>query len=452
MRTILFIFFFFSAAVIVYAEGIDSLLQLSLKYQNINLDSAVSFALKAKEMAYEMEKRELEIEAINLLATAFAYKGEITKFEELSTHSLFLCKKYKLNDKKIFALLDQSFRYRELHQTSRTIRKIQIATNEVQLLPKEERILFYPELYEAIGYLLYYELKDSIVSLEYLHKAHNYFLQRGDTNNYNNLFLHMGEIFRLNGRSDRAANYYMHAKEAAIESQDSNILGKYYRLKSATYLDRDNVARALQLLREAEVIFTNLNNIKQLSDLYSMFAYAYSYVEDNRMSLEYNSKSLQLRKQLGNVSLVASSYINVANSYNKLGIPDSSLLFVKKAYNICTKIGHNFYLQKSLKKLSELYSEQGNKKSAYFYLSQYQKLRDSLENTRTSLFSLLEEKIRYSMLETDMYERDRNSELELNNYTLRMYLYISIFVILLLSIIAIRLYLNIKKAKRHFYS
>ncbi len=412
MKSIYTVLIFIFSSIFLYSENIDSLLHLSEKYHNINLDSSVSYALRAKESAYEIQKRELEIKAINLLSTAFAYKGEIVKFEEMNNHALYLCEKYNLEDMKLFTLIEQSYRYRELHHTTKTISIIQNVTDELQSLPKERRKKFYPELFEAIGYLLYFELKDSVISLEYLHKAHNYYLRRGDTTNFNNLYLYMGEIFRLNGRADRAVKYYSAAKEAAEKYKDSTLLGKYYRLTSATYLDRDNAATALQLLRKAETIFTNLNNFKQLSDLYGMFAYAYSFVNDYKNSLLYNKKSLELRKKVGNLSLVASSCLNIANSFKHLNMLDSSIYYSTIAYKICINSNHNFYLPKSLKMLSELYDIKKDENQSLHYLKKYIALKDSLDLEKLSLVSILESKFRFNMLEKNMLNTEIMTDLE----------------------------------------
>ncbi len=412
MKSIYTVLIFIFSSIFLYSENIDSLLHLSEKYHNINLDSSVSYALRAKESAFEIQNRELEIKAINSLATAFAYKGEIVKFEEMNNHALYLCEKYQLEDMKLFTIMEQSYRYRELHQTRKTINKIQLVTDELQSIPKERRKKFYPELFEAIGYLLYFELKDSVVSLEYLHKAHNYYLRRGDTTNFNNLYLYMGEIFRLNGRTDRATKYYTAAKEAAEKCNDSTLLGKYYRLTSATYLDRENSATALQLLRKADTIFTNINNIKQLSDLYSMFAYAYSFVNDYKNGLLYNKKSLDLRRKVGNLPLIASSCLNVANSFKHLDMPDSSIHYSTEAYKICRNSSHNFYLPKSLKMLSELYDIKKDDNQSLHYLKKYVTLKDSLDLEKLSLVSILENKFRFNMLEKNMLNTEIMTDLE----------------------------------------
>jgi tetratricopeptide (TPR) repeat protein len=440
---VLFFLLYCSAA---SSEAVDSLLSLSEKYQNINLDSAVSYALKAKEVANKSKSRLAEADAIDKLARAFALKGDIVYFKELSNHALYLCEKYDLDEKRIDILFNISYLYRDLFLTSDAINNIQLATEEIIRLPKNIQRKFYPEMYSALGYLLYFELKDSIVSLEYLHKAQNAYLDQHDTVAAGRLYLNMGEIFRMNGQSDKAANYYEKARQSTSEHENSDLLGVYYRLRSALYLDKENMATALQYLRKSESVFLALNNNKQLSDIYSMFAYAYSLINEDRQSLEYNIKSLSYREILGNKSLTSSSLINIANSYLRLQMIDSALFYSDSAYKLSKKIGHKFYISKSLLQLSNIYKAKKQYEPALDYLKEYTLVQDTLELEKGDVYSILENKIKYSQIEKEFEKAIEDNELIKRIQTLQIGITIvSTICILLLFYLFITKYRHSKK-------
>ncbi len=424
----------------VFSTQIDSLIELATKYQFINIDSSANYALEAQVLANKKQKREAEVDAINLLATASIYKGDFKKFEELNIHALYCCQKHGLEDKRIYTLILQSTLYRWTYDSEQTVRKINTAIDEILDKPKKEQVKFYPEMYEALGNLLYYELNDSIISLEYLHKAQHYYKIRGDHYKINSLYLNMGEIFRYNNRSDKAQNYYKKAKEAAEKSKDSTMLGIYYRLRASLYLDKDNVATALQYLRQSETIFWKLNNLKQIADLYSLFSFAYSYVQDYNLSLEYNLKSMDIREKIGIQSLLSSSYINVAGAYERIGLIDSSLSYTTKAYHIANQIKHRLYLPKAIKKLSHIYSVKHNYEKSLEYLQKYIKLTDSLESEQINKVSLLEDKIRFNMIETIMQNKQKVAQLNNEISTYQVFLFTALILAILLIIVIILLY------------
>ncbi len=424
----------------VFSTQIDSLIELSKKYQSINIDSSANYALEVQALAIKHQDREAEVDAINLLATASIYKGDFAKFEELNVQALYCCQKYGLKDKRIYTLLIQSTLYRWTYAGEQTVRKINTAIDEILDKPQKEQFKFYPEMYEALGNILYYELNDSIVSLEYLHKAQHYYKLRGDIKKINSLYLNMGEIFRYNNRSDKARNYYKKAKEAAEKSNDSTMLGIYYRLRASLYLDKDNVATALQYLRQSEDIFWKINNLKQIADLYSLFSFAYSYVQDYNLSLEYNLKSMELREKIGIKQLLSSSYINVAAAYERVGLLDSALSYSTKAFLLADQIKHSFYLPKAMRRLSHIHSVQHNYKKSLEYLQKYIGLTDSLESEQINKVSLLEDKIRFNMIETFMQNKHTVSQLKNEKHTYKVFLLAIVILVFILIAVIIVLY------------
>jgi tetratricopeptide (TPR) repeat protein len=149
---------------------------------------------------------------------------------------------------------------------------------------------------------------------------------------------------------------------------------------------------------------------------------------------------------VGHKSLTSSSLINIANSYLRLQMIDSALFYSDSAYKLSKKIGHKFYISKSLLQLSNIYKAKKQYEPALDYLKEYTLVQDTLELEKGDVYSILENKIKYSQIEKEFEKAIEDNELIKRIQTLQIGITIvSTICILLLFYLFITKYRHSKK-------
>ena len=88
--------------------------------------------------------------------------------------------------------------------------------------------------------------------------------------------------------------------------------------------------------------------------------------------------ALEIRQRANQEDLVASSLLNIGNSYMLMNKPDSSLIYFKKGLDLANKLNLDLIQEQGNKYFYELYLQKRDWKNALDYYHSYTDAKDSL--------------------------------------------------------------------------
>jgi tetratricopeptide (TPR) repeat protein len=200
----------------------------------------------------------------------------------------------------------------------------------------------------------------------------------------------------------------------------------------------------LEYLKKAEKLFKQIKHNKNLADVYTMFAFVASNMNETQKCLDYNEKALALRKQLGHKILESSSYSNLANNFFKLELFPKAFQYQKNALKLALKSEHYYYSNKYAHALYKMYKERQKYDSSLYYLEIADSISKFIPTNLNNIGSgnLIQNKIKLQNKE----------KLEQNKYQIektKQQLEYSVYISLLLLLIIVVFLLWIFKLKKN---
>ena len=290
----------------------------------------------------------------------------------------------------------------------------------------------------------------------------------------------LAEAYDLNGDFDNAANHYLRAQDLYKANGD---LVNYNWINMDLYyimLDPDNYNQPVNYLEEFEALAKELNNPLQLVDLELEMAFecektedstahflshienAYTYlkkdlnpykrsvvhsfhafyytdviVQKDSATFYYN-KALEINKELGLTHKTALTYYSLGDINSMTGDYEKGIYWTKKA-NSLRNLNYDYDLTAYInEKLAEDYKEINQLDSAYFYLKQSLKFRDSL--------NFQKQNINLTRFEAEKKER-QNLILEKENQKNQALIFGSLGAVALLAFLSMSVYINAKRKR-----
>mgnify|MGYP002124533330 CR=1 FL=1 len=238
-----------------------------------------------------------------------------------------------------------------------------------------------------------------------------------DSYNRGDLYTSMGWSSNRMGKTNQAENYYKKALPLAQESGDSLLIGTVYNNMASVYSRRGNSPNALENYQQALNYYTNKRfRAITLSNIGGVYAELSLYDK----ALEHHNKSLEIRREIGSVHLLANIYNRIGIAQSNLANYDQALVSYKQALdnsrqastpkltaNILNNLGVLYkklseydkaidYYEQSLamrkeisgpgaiatttNNIGQLYWDQGNKEKAATYYRKALKLREQVGN------------------------------------------------------------------------
>lgn len=335
--------------------------------------------------------------------------------------------------------------------------------------------------------------KEAIISYE---EALKYYQQSNHEVALAGVFNNLGYAHRVQGEYKKSLNYFLKSLKIFKDKGNTKHIITVLNNIGSLYFVQKKYEKAKEYFQEAldstykindfasqSLIFNNLGEIALRS---------HQYEEAKTLFL----KSNQLKTQLKDKRLKASTLANLFAVYHYLGKPDSSLYYYREAKNLFLDIKDSLGLQKldiqyanlninkdnsksnyeeiqkleksviELKEknisptlvqvyhnLSGAYAKDKNFQKAYFYLNEFYKLNDSLNNIKVSqyidqleaLFRNKEKNERIKFLEQqNKIETLENEKMKNTNFWLGLTI---IFVLLILALSIILIYIKQKNQK-----
>jgi len=244
------------------------------------------------------------------------------------------------------------------------------------------------------------------------------FIKPGDTtalaSNYNNIAM----VHEAIGDNGKALEYFEKALQLHRQTANKKAIGGtlvnigiiYYNLKEYNKAQA-NLTEAIEIMEQLgdnlilSIASESMGNVYRAQALYSMALASYN-------------KSLQLSKILNDLYGLASVELNIGETYLMQKQYQVSITHLMRAEEYARTTGSKSIVMNSQRLLAKAFAADGNYARAYFYLGEYQVLKDSLFN-ETKNKQLQELQAKY---ESDKKDREivlLNTESELQKSELR---------------------------------
>lgn len=342
------------------ATKVDLLLDSAEIWENRNLDSAVNFALCARELASKHNYTEGEVLGLSRAALCMTYMGEPMKMQEIYNQAIYTGRNLTNKSALIYNYFNMGISYRYLFQFEKSYYYYQQGMDLVFNDIEKQSEATLASMYSQLAYLLFRELNDSTVSIDFLNKAKDLFYKDGQMNNYLEMYIQIGDVYRYNRNHSMSRLFFDSTRILLEDHYDITVDATYNKLMAALLFDINSLAVGLDYLRKAETLFKEIQHYKNLADVYTMFAFVASGMGETNKCLDYNEKALALRKQLGHQILLSSSYSNLANNYFKLNQFEKAFDYQRTALSLALKSNHHDYSNKYAHSLYMMFKKEIN--------------------------------------------------------------------------------------------
>ncbi|KIC94470.1 tetratricopeptide repeat protein [Flavihumibacter solisilvae] len=229
-------------------------------------------------------------------------------------------------------------------------------------------------------------------------------------------------VYRNQGQYREAIGYFTRAEEVSKDLPDrseyfSAVMDKGKSYEQLDILDSayDYVQKWLTAKMAMEKTPDPFTRPDGSGGGEATLAIVYSKRGEEALATEYFRKAFQLNTEAKNFRLLARSYLEYAEHFDRYNESDSAIYYATKGYNLDQANNFLVYQIAASKLLSALYDSKRNSDSAYKYQKKMVILQDSLFNSeRISRMQMLSlnEQLRQQQVKAEMAEnaaaRDRN--------------------------------------------
>ncbi len=296
-----------------------------------------------------------QVDSLNKLALSNSYE-EMTYSRSLATQSLYLARSCHYQEGEAFALyclglsnqnqgdfpvsLEYYFQSLDVYQGLRDV------DNEINLN------------LSVVGIFLL--LHDTYRAEPYLDKAYSLLSKSTDLEKPSLLFITKGNLAMGKGHYREAVDCYYRSAGYSLIHKNTLGVGRAYKLSGDAYVQLKQFYKAIFLYQKAKVIFSQIDDIRELSVLNTRIAHAYSVLGNKQSALEYNKKAYHERLITGIKSLISSSIINVGGSFMEVGKYDSAVYYLRLGLERSIEEKRNTLIEEAHLLLADCYSLQKN--------------------------------------------------------------------------------------------
>jgi signal transduction histidine kinase len=172
---------------------------------------------------------------------------------------------------------------------------------------------------------------------------------------------------------------------------------------------------------------------------YNKLAQIFRLMNKNDSALQYNMRAIGIVIEHGgekrgsgfNLYDVAAYYVNAGDIYNRLKLPDSALVYLRKGLFLADSIKHRELTRDAYEQFSISFALKRKFDSAYLYQLSFSKLRDSILNENSERDILQKE----AALQMERQKRIQQTELSKQQLWRNVIVGISIFIILIVVLL-----------------
>ena len=363
-------------------QKVRLLLEMANETKTVNIDSALSLALSASELAGNIADRKKTgpigiadylIMAHETTGSLYEASGQTNKALEYYAKALDMSRKAG-KDKKTADLLNSIGLIYDIY-----IGELDSAFMYYrEALDLSEKTGYSPGVINSlvnIGFV--YELKGDLSrALTSFNESAEAAEGSGNLKSLANCLNHMGRIHYKQGEMNKALQTYRQSIEVSEEVGHMEEIASSYNNIGGIYMIRGDIDSALIYYHKSLEIKKEMDDKEGMAATISNLGSIYYNRGDILKALEYYEESLDLKEEVGDVNGVATSYNNLGLIYDDQGDLVRALENYHKALEIYENRGDKQAVAISYNNIGYVYEKQGDLKNALEY---YQK---SLENLR----------------------------------------------------------------------
>ncbi len=166
--------------------------------------------------------------------------------------------------------------------------------------------------------------------------------------------------------------------EKARAKGSSYYLISGYLSKGHAYIRKGDHSQALDSFIKGVEIAVKNDNVRELAVLYSNIARVNSAIGDDKSTIQYYSKSIELFKKINDSINYAGTLENIGDHYLLKKQPDSALIFLNESGAIFSSLNHKSGIAYNLGNKGLAYAQQGKNKIAENHINQATKILTEL--------------------------------------------------------------------------
>lgn len=396
-------------------------------YQQLNYDSAEKYLSLAQKFSVEQNDYSGLIKAWSLFGIQYNNLGDEETSLEYFNKAVDLSIEKKDFKETVSLLLNLSNNYVTRFQY---IKVYNILDSAKYFIDRYDLKEIEPNLYIRIA-SLYYSIGDYNFSQFYLTKARDLLNEYYNPTYDIQQKLLQGLIEFKHGNNLVTESMFKASLTIAEQNSMPGMEILSYRRMSAFCMDTKDYEKANQYIDRALKLTIEYGLQIERSNLLVYKAHIESLKENYDSTLKYNLLAFNLRKRVGHMLVITSSYINLGGNYTRLKKYDLAEEYIIKGLELSHKLGLTRYVAVGNGKLSELYEEKGDYKKALHFSKLEQEYYDSFNQ------AINKEKINFfsDITSTEM------AKLEEAGNTLKEksqnIIYLTILVVLLVGLILV---------------
>jgi len=300
--------------------------------------------------------------------------------------------------------------------------------------------------------LIFIKLKRADKAKSYFQKSFKLAINNKDTNNIIELLIYADEIYKLEGVSEKARSTLYHALWYSNRTKNPKQIAGVYRYLGNYFLSKKDFDNAEYYYRKAIDLSLKNNILFDIGTLYSLIAHIYFLENKLTESLSYNKMALKIRQQANQEDQVASSLLNIGNSYMLMNMPDSSLIYFRKGLDLANKLNIDVLQEQGNKYFYEWYLQKRDWKNALDYYRSYVEAKDSLnfaqKREETAIFEA-NQFISENEKKSDLLEAENQVQKTSIKYNRIQILFLGILLLIILGVLyyTYRQFIRNKKSK-----
>jgi signal transduction histidine kinase len=191
--------------------------------------------------------------------------------------------------------------------------------------------------------------------------------------------LRLGNCYNQIGAFDTAMYYFKEAEVIFSALDDQKSLASLNNSIALLYGDTDQPLKSLDYLLKTLNYFDSLGDEYNLSVIQNNIGLLYSDQQDTVNAFKYYYKSIQNSQATEYDIQLAKTYTNLGNLHSNLGAKDSAFFYYKKSLDISEKTGSKYSLANIHYNLGELYINMENPDSAEYHILKSKALCEALK-------------------------------------------------------------------------
>lgn len=222
---------------------------------------------------------------------------------------------------------------------------------------------------------------DNTQAIKHYLKADSVFAMTGNLKNRAFIENNLGIVYNNIQLFEKSLEYYNRALKHKIELRDTIGTASTYVNIGVLYESlKNDYNKALDFYMVAAVIYDKYGLLPQRATIYNNIGLIYLNTGDIVKSKESLINALKIREQIGDITGVASTKLNLALYSQKAHNINDQIRYAFESASIFEKAGVKPKLAESHKLLADAYETIGKPASSLYHLKQYVSLRDSVLN------------------------------------------------------------------------